>query len=102
MDKKKQSLKEIFVEALEYYKKKDFKTAEIYCYKILSIDPNHFDSLSLLANIFAVSRNFSKSKELLEKAIKIQPENTTILNNLGTAYRELGDTEKAMTFIKKY
>ena len=43
MDKKKQSLKTIFAEALEYYKKKDFKTAEIYCYKILSIDPNHFD-----------------------------------------------------------
>ena len=101
MDKKKQSLKEIFVEASEYYKRKDFKTAEIYCYKILSIDPNHFDSLSLLANIFAVSRNFSKSKELLEKAIKIQPENTTILNNLGTACRELGDIEKAMFFYQK-
>ena len=101
MAKKKKSLKEIFAEVLEYYKKKDFKTAEIYCYKILSIDPNHFDSLSLLANIFAVSRNFNKSKEFLEKAIKIQPENTTILNNLGTAYRELGDTEKAMTFYQK-
>ena len=101
MNKKKQSLKEIFVEALEYYKKKDFKTAEIYCYKILSIDPNHFDSISLLANIFAVSRNFSKSKELLEKAVKIQPENTTILNNLGTACRELQDIEKAMFFYQK-
>ena len=101
MDKKKKSLKAIFAETLEYYKKKDFKTTEIYCYKILSINPNHFDSLSLLANIFAVSRNFNKSKEFLEKAIKIQPENTTILNNLGTAYRELGDTEKAMTFYQK-
>ena len=101
MDKKKKSLKETFAEVLEYYKKKDFKKAEIYCYKILSINPNHFDSLSLLANIFAVSRNFNKSKEFLEKAIKIQPENTTILNNLGTAYRELGDTEKAMTFYQK-
>ena len=55
----------------------------------------------MLANIFAVNRNFDKAKEFLEKAIKIQPENTTILNNLGTAYRELGDTEKAMTFYQK-
>ena len=84
-----------------HYRKKDFKTAEVFCYKILSIDRNHFDSISLLANIFAVNRNFDKAKEFLEKAIKIQPENTTILNNLGTAYRELGDTEKAMTFYQK-
>ena len=101
MNKNQQSLKTIFVEALGHYRKKDFKTAEVFCYKILSIDRNHFDSISLLANIFAVNRNFDKAKEFLEKAIKIQPENTTILNNLGTAYRELGDTEKAMTFYQK-
>ena len=53
MDNKKQSLKTIFSDALEYYKKRDYKTAEVYCYKILNINSNHFDSLSLLANIFA-------------------------------------------------
>ena len=58
MDKKKNSLKEIFAEALECYKKKDFKTAEIYCYKILSINPNHFDSLSLLSNLFAINKEY--------------------------------------------
>ena len=56
MNKNEQTLKSIFVKAAENYKKKDFKTAEIHCYKILSIDPNHFDSLSLLANIFASSK----------------------------------------------
>ena len=61
MDKKKQSLKVIFTEALEYYKKKDFKTAEIFCYKILSINSNHFDSLSLLSNLFAINKDFSKA-----------------------------------------
>ena len=40
MNKNKQSLKGIFVEALKHYKKKDFKTTEIFCYKILSIDSN--------------------------------------------------------------
>ena len=55
----------------------------------------------MLSNLFAINRDFNKSKEFLEKAIKIQPKNTTILNNLGTAYKELGDTEKAMTFYQK-
>ena len=80
MDKNIQSLKTFFTEALERYKKKDFKTTEVFCYKILSIDRNHFDSLSLLANIFAINRNFDKAKEFLEKAIRIEPKNLTILN----------------------
>ena len=101
MKKNKQSLKEIFVEALEQYRNKDFKTAEVICYKILSINSDHFDSLSLLSNIYAINKNFNKAKELLEKAIKIQPKNMTILNNLGTAYKELGLTEKAITFYQK-
>ena len=89
MDKNKQSLKATFAEALQNYQKRDFKTAEIFCYKILSIDTNHFDSLSLLANIFAINKNFDKAKEFLNKAIAIQPKNTNILNNLGTAHKEL-------------
>ena len=56
--KKSESSKQIFEEALNNYKKKDFKNAEHYCYKILNIDPNHFDSISLLATISVVNRNF--------------------------------------------
>ena len=37
MSKKGQTLKESFLKALEEYKKKKFKSAEIYCYKILNI-----------------------------------------------------------------
>ena len=51
MNKNQQSLKTIFAEALENYKRKDYKTAEVFCYKILSIDRSHFDSISLLSNI---------------------------------------------------
>ena len=101
MNKNKQSLKTIFVEALGHYRKKDFKTAEVFCYKILSINSSHFDSISLLANIFAVNRNFDKAKEFLEKAIEIQPKNTTILNNLGTAHKELGKPKEAINFYQK-
>ena len=101
MNKNKQSLKTIFVEALGHYRKKDFKTAEVFCYKILSINSSHFDSISLLANIFAINRNFDKAKEFLEKAIEIQPKNTTILNNLGTAHKELGKPKEAINFYQK-
>ena len=94
MKKNGHSLKATFQEALENYTKKDLKASEILCYKILSIDPNHFDSINLLSNIFAINRNFEKAKDLLIKANKIQPNNKSVLNNLGTAYKELGDNEE--------
>ena len=53
MNKNKLSLQKIFIDAVGHYKKKDFKTTELLCYKILSINRDHFDSLSLLSNLFA-------------------------------------------------
>ncbi len=101
MNKNKRTLKEIFFTAVENYKKKDFKTAEITCYKILNIDPNHFDSISLLASISAINQNYKRAKDLLFKAIEIQPKNVTILNNLGTACKELGEFKEAIKFYEK-
>ena len=49
MNKKSQTLKEDFIEAVQSFKKKDFKNTEIVCYKILSIDagctPISFENL---------------------------------------------------------
>ena len=55
----------------------------------------------MLANIFAINKNFDKAKEFLNKAIAIQPKNTNILNNLGTAHKELGKPEEAINFYQK-
>ena len=100
MNKNKKTLKEIFIDALKCYQEKDSKTAEIFCYKILNINPNHFESISLLANINAVNSNFNKAKEFLEKAIEIRPKNVSILNNLGTTYKELGKPKEAVNFYQ--
>ena len=101
MNENNQTLKTTFAAAIENYKKGDFKTAEIYCYKILSIDPNHFDSISMLASISAVNNNFNKAVELLKKAIEVQPKNTRALHNLGTAYKELGKLNEAINYYKQ-
>jgi len=100
MKKRSLTLKEIFTIALENYKKKKFTITENLCNKILSIDSNHFDSLVLLSNIFAMNRNFNKAKELLSKANEIKPNNLSVLNNLGTACKELGDSKDAMNFYE--
>ena len=101
MNKKNKTLKENFSEALQAFKKKDYKNSEIICYKILSIDPYHFDSIFLLSTIFVFKNDFEKAKGLMTKAVEIQPQNKSALNNLGIAYKELGQLDEAIKFHKK-
>ncbi len=101
MIKKSNTLKEIFTEALKSYKGKNLKTAENLCYKILSIDPNHFGSVFLLANISAINNNFKNAKKLLEKAIEIDPKNLSAINNLATAHKELGELNESIKLYEK-
>ena len=101
MNKNNPTLKEIFATAYINYKKKDLNAAENSCYKILNIDPNHFESICLLSDIAAANRNFNKVKELLNKAIEIQPKNVSILNNMGTACKELGQIDTSIKFFEK-
>ena len=101
MNKKNQTLKENFIEAFKKYKNNDFKSAEQSCYKILSIDPNHFDSISLLATIFFSKKDFNKSKQLMLQAVKIKPKDLSALNNLGTTFRELQEPKEAINIYKR-
>ena len=101
MTKNPTTLKDTYGTAYENYKKGNFKTAEIICYKILSIDPNFIESKLLLANISAKNRDFIKTKKLLNEAIDLQPNNVSVLNNLGTACKELGETKSAVSYYKQ-
>ena len=90
MNKNTTTLKDTYGTAYNNYKKGNFKIAETLCYKILSIDPNFIQSKILLANISTKNRDFIKTKKLLNEAFDMDPNNVSVLNNLGTVYRELG------------
>jgi tetratricopeptide (TPR) repeat protein len=101
MNKKNLTLKETFQVALENYKKKNFFVAQDLCNKILNIEENHFESLVLLSNIFALNMNFNKAKDLLIKANEIKPNNLSVLNNLGTAFKELRNFKESIKYYEK-
>ena len=101
MNKKNEPLKMTYIKALESYKKKDYKNAEIYCYKILSIDSYHVDSILMLASIAGAKNNLDQAEGLLIKALEIQPKNITAIHNLGTCYKELGKLEEAKNYYNK-
>ena len=100
-DKNTKTLKDIYGDAYNNYKKGDLKAAEILCYKILSIDPGFIESKILLANISAKNRNFNETKKLLVEANEKEPKNISVLNNLGTVCRELGEIKNAVDYFKK-
>ena len=101
MNRNSTTLKETFEIARQNYSERNFKTAETLCYKILSIDRNHFESKTLLADIFSKTGDFNKAKKLLNEAIDMAPKNVIILNNLGTACKELGELKNAIGYYKK-
>ena len=101
MIKKNEPLKMTYMKALESYKKRDYKSAETFCYKILSIDSYHFESIMMLANIAGAHKKFNEAQDLLLKAIEIQPKNTTAIHNLGTCYKELRKLEEAKKYYNK-
>ena len=101
MNKNNPTLKDTFGTAYQNYRKGDLKTAETLCYKILNINPNYLETKILLANISAKKKNYIQAKQLLNEAIDMEPNNVIILNNLGTACRELGELKNAIDYYKK-
>jgi tetratricopeptide (TPR) repeat protein len=101
MTKNNKTLKEIYTDAFLSFKKGDLITAHASCNKILSIDPNHFDTILLLSTLERAKNNLNSSKNLLLKAIDIKPKNVTALSNIGTVYKELGKIEEAVSFYEK-
>ena len=100
-DKNTKTLKDTYGVAYNNYKKGDLKAAEILCYKILNIDSSFIESKILLANISAKNRNFKETKKLLVEANEQEPKNISVLNNLGTVSRELGEIKNAIDYFKK-
>ena len=71
--KNNQTIKENFDFAFENHKKNNLEVAEKLYKKILEIDPNHYLSTVLLGTLSAQTKNFDLAKQLLEGAIKINP-----------------------------
>ena len=86
--KNNQTIKESFDFAFENHKKNNLKIAEKIYKKILEEDPNHFPSNVLLGTLSAQTKNFDLAKQLLEKAIKINPNHPEAHYNLGLAFNE--------------
>ncbi len=76
------------------------KAAESYLAQ-LKQNPNDFDTLSKLGNLYYDSQAYPQAIEYYEKAVAVQPNNADVRTDLGTAYWYTGNADKAIANFEK-
>ena len=67
----------------------------------LKTNPNDFDTVVKLGNLYYDSQAYPQAIEYYEKAIGIQPDNADVRTDLGTAYWYTGNADKAIASFDK-
>jgi tetratricopeptide (TPR) repeat protein len=66
----------------------------------LRLDPEQVRALGLKGKLLMERRHFEDAAQTLETAARLAPKDTTVLYDLGMAYRRIGQTEKATELHK--
>lgn len=66
-----------------------------------AIKLGHISAMNELAIIFKEEKNLPKAKEILEKALEIEPNNVKVLNELAIIYKEEKNLSKAKEILEK-
>ena len=101
MHKKKLTIKETFLLAVQNHQKNNFPKAEKLYKEVLKENPNHADSHYNLGNILQELDQTEKAKICFEKAIKIKPNYIEAHNNLGNLLHKFGEFKKAINCFEK-
>ncbi len=67
---------------------------------VLKYYPDHIESLSNIAIVYLLQKQYDKALESLLKAHKINPKDHVILGNIAHAYKLKGDNKKAIKYYK--
>jgi len=72
-----------------------------YLNQAISLDPNHYQSYSLLGLAHFKKRNLFQAASAYEKCLELQPDMSEVRNSLGFIYQELDVLDKAEEEYKK-
>ena len=68
--------------------------------EVVKKDPNDFDSLVKLANLYYDGQQFPSAIQYYERALAIHPDNPDVRTDMGTAYWYTGNAEKALSAME--
>lgn len=83
-------------------RKNKWAEARKYFDKLVTAKPDDFAGWFYIGVCYAQEKNYKKAIEIYEeKALPLEPTNIDLLTNLAYAYRESGNTKKAMEYLQK-
>jgi len=91
----------LYRDAHQAHREGDEPAAARYLQKALVLDPNHLNSLMLLAEIHAVAGHGAEALGYLQRARKLSSD-PTILFNIGALYQETGQTEHGLDAMREF
>jgi len=98
----KSDLDLLFIDAILAARLKDNQAAEQSFQSILKQDPNHINALNGLGFILAdTSTRYQESNELLSRALKLSPNNPSVLDSLGWLQLKMGNTQQAVSLLRQ-
>ncbi len=83
------------------YEKKVYARAILELKKIILLDKENWDAVSLLVKIYSEDEKFDKAKECLENIYEQNPDSVDVMRELMYLFEDLGDYEKALEFSEK-
>tara|TARA_E500000178_G_scaffold352801_1_gene417058 strand:+ start:2797 stop:4887 length:2091 start_codon:yes stop_codon:yes gene_type:complete len=102
LEKKYPFSAELFFMIARVYKNlSQFDSAETYYNKVISINPDHPDTLNNLGNIFNAKGRAKEAINLFQKVILLVPTAPQPYSNIAQSYLLLGDYEKGIKFSQK-
>jgi tetratricopeptide (TPR) repeat protein len=86
-----------FLKGLEAYNQNDFDNAEIFFRQSIASRPERFEAYNNLGAILLQKKKYEDAKDILEKAVAIQPGYPNTRSNLAGAYWFLGRRADAIS-----
>lgn len=81
---------------------KRFDEAASYFQKAIAQEPDFAEALNYLGYLWAEQGiNLEQARELLSRALKLEPQNAAYLDSMGWIYFKLGDLERARSFVEQ-
>ncbi len=91
----------LYARALEYANAGDTVAAEVDLRRVLTLEPDNADAMNALGYTLADRTDrFTEALDLIEKAMKLKPDDGAILDSMGWVRFRMGRAEEAVGFLR--
>lgn len=84
-----------------YFLRNQLDSAETVYRKSVALNPRFIDARRNLGAVLAMKRQFPQAIEQWQEGLKYEPENPTLLQYIGSAYKDMGQPEQAQSWLER-